>query len=988
MARGIGYVVAVGCSVVLAVSCGPSIGGLMATKGGGGRETIVVNPTVQVAGVGAYSASSNVSLTSTTTPPGQPLEGQLDGGAWQAVGSPWNLVGLAEGSHTARVRVRGQPDSQQTLTWVVDTIAPAAPSGVTVAATADNLRVSWTAGSDAGSGLLRYTVHYGTAPGDLAEEVTITAPAVAADVPGVVACQRYWVTVTCHDQAGNVSSTTSEVPCRANCGGDGAFLGTAMVLPDFPSVVAQGDFDGDGIVDLVVGSDTQLLVLHGNGSDGRGDGTFALAQTLSAGSSVAEVVVADVDGDRLDDLVILNDTQVRVYLGQGTDGVGNGQFALLGGFSASLSVPEALVVRDFDADGILDIVVGNWGSNSLAVFGGNGSGGVPNGTYSLLGTVATGTAPGAIAVGDFNADGIADLAVACQSGVECLVTHLGNGSDGRGNGTFGAMQTWLSGGFVAGDVLVADHNGDGIDDLVCTLALANAVCFLAGSGSGGRGTGVFYLDEVVGVGVRPWGLAAGEFTGDSRTDFVSFSYLEDGATLLQANGEHGRPDGTYTTSQVGGSGSRLFRGLAADLDGNGSLDLVSTDLDGALLILRANGSRGLGDGTFGDRINDLGILGTGFGVTAGDLDGDRVLDLVVAGFTVPSGGGSDFVTYYQGPEVDGLGTGEFLSGTLQFVGSGPYATVFGDFDRNRISDVAVVCSDLDLRGGGDRVDVLLGDGTNGVGTGGVGSVNSTNVGTTPRGIVAGDFDDDAITDLAVVDNGAGTVTILLGNGTGGRGDGTFTAQTPIAVGTGPMGLTAGDFDADGITDLAVALRAGDGAGSVRVLLGGGTDGAGDGTFTAGGLTSLAGGLYGVTAGDFDADGITDLVVSVYRSVGATSSSGFFVLLGNGSDGRGDGTFTASGEVAAGGNVTAVTAGDWNGDRILDLALARDDATLAILIGNGTAGRGDGTFGVVTSVAIGIAAFGLTNADLDGDGALDLIAVGFEQMAIRFGNRRE
>ena len=59
------------------------------------------------------------------------------------------------------------------------------------------------------------------------------------------------------------------------------------------------------------------------------------------------------------------------------------------------------------------------------------------------------------------------------------------------------------------------------------------MCFLAGSGSGGRGTGTFYLDEVVGTGTRPWGLVRGDFTGDQLADYVALSYLQAGATSAQ-----------------------------------------------------------------------------------------------------------------------------------------------------------------------------------------------------------------------------------------------------------------------------------------------------------------------------------------------------------------------------------------------------------------------------------------------------------------------
>jgi hypothetical protein len=88
---------------------------------------------------------------------------------------------------------------------------------------------------------------------------------------------------------------------------------------------------------------------------------------------------------------------------------------------------------------------------------------------------------------------------------------------------------------------------------------------------------------------------------------------------------------------------------------------------------------------------------------------------------------------------------------------------------------------------------------------------------TVHAIVAGDFNGDGRTDLAVANSGSNTVSVLLGNG-----DGTFQNQVVYAVGSHPVALVAGDFNGDGLTDLAVANQLDN---TVSVLLGNG-----DGTF--------------------------------------------------------------------------------------------------------------------------------------------------------------
>jgi hypothetical protein len=95
-----------------------------------------------------------------------------------------------------------------------------------------------------------------------------------------------------------------------------------------------------------------------------------------------------------------------------------------------------------------------------------------------------------------------------------------------------------------------------------------------------------------------------------------------------------------------------------------------------------------------------------------------------------------------------------------------------------------------------------------------------------RNVIAGDWNGDGIPDLAV--SGIG-VRLLYGNGTGGRGNGTFTQGPNVATGPVPHHMATGDFDMDGVTDLAVCNTS---TNTVSVLLGNGTAGAPDGTFAA------------------------------------------------------------------------------------------------------------------------------------------------------------
>src|SRR5215510_3491292 len=197
--------------------------------------------------------------------------------------------------------------------------------------------------------------------------------------------------------------------------------------PD-PVSVAVGDFNGDGIQDLAVANHEAydgpdgISVLLGNG-----DGTFQEAINFGSGGNVASfVAVGDFNGDGVQDLVVANSGDfdsgnISVLLGNG-----DGTFQAAVNFGAGNN-PSSIAVGDFNGDGIQDLTVahGFFGSNSVSVLLGNG-----DGTFQEGVNYGTGFAPSFVAVADFNGDGVQDLAVA-NEGSNNVSVLLGNG-----DGTF------------------------------------------------------------------------------------------------------------------------------------------------------------------------------------------------------------------------------------------------------------------------------------------------------------------------------------------------------------------------------------------------------------------------------------------------------------------------------------------------------------------------------------------------------------------------
>jgi hypothetical protein len=179
------------------------------------------------------------------------------------------------------------------------------------------------------------------------------------------------------------------------------------------------------------------------------------------------------------------------------------------------------------------------------------------------------------------------------------------------------------------------------------------------------------------------------------------------------------------------------------------------------------------------------------------------------------------------------------------------------------------------------------------------------VGVNPSYVISGDFNGDGIPDLAVANQGSNAVSLLLG-----IGDETLQTAANFPVSTAPVGLAAGDFNGDGILDLAVANF---NSNNVTMLLG-----TGDGSFLAGvdfpaGVTPAS-----IVAGDFNGDGRPDLAVTNQNTNTVTVLVNTVplqagILLPS--------SFQSAGSFAVGSGPRSLAAGDINLDWKLDLASA-------------------------------------------------------------------
>lgn len=325
------------------------------------------------------------------------------------------------------------------------------------------------------------------------------------------------------------------------------------------------------------------------------------------------------------------------------------------------------------------------------------------------------------------------------------------------------------------------------------------------------------------VGTLPFANAVGDFNGDHILDIAVCNYSSNNVSVLLGKG-----DGTFEPAVNYTVGTEPSAITVADLNNDGVPDIAVADEIGktiAVLINKADGT-----GTFQPAV----LYPAGQaprGIVAGDTRGIGIMDLVVANNL----GGN--VTVFLGN-----GDGTFKAGVNYIADQNPKSVVLGYFNADNHLDIAVANHNT------NDVSILIG---NGDGT--FQAPVNYPVGLDPRHVLAFDFNKDGKIDLVTANGGEATVSILYGNG-----DGTFQPQVKYTASTSPRWLAVADYNNDGFLDIATSNYD---AQSVSVLLGTGSSTAGQ-AFLAPKNYVVGKNPTGLVAGDFNGDGLPDIAVTI------------------------------------------------------------------------------------------------------------------------------
>jgi hypothetical protein len=342
-------------------------------------------------------------------------------------------------------------------------------------------------------------------------------------------------------------------------------------------MVAAGDLDGDGRVDVVSPNrDSGMIsIFQGIGEAGvLGANSFAARIDLPTGGTPMAVALGDMDGDGKLDIVVANrEGLISVFRNIGSAGPMNvNSFAPRVDFASSDGDLRTLALGDLDGDGRLDMVAGsgNWRMMVFRNLGGEGSVSFARSfELSAMGQVV------ALALGDLDGDHKLDIVACGFDGYKASIY--------RNVGAAGALSAFsfdsrydLSLGFYPAGIALADLNGDNRLDLVAINYAGGDIYVYQNVGSPASPTaGLFGARVEFPAAVGCFTVAIGDINGDGKPDISVANNLQNSISVFLNTGTNA----TITTASLAArrdfpasSGPRAV--LLADVDGDGKLDLV------------------------------------------------------------------------------------------------------------------------------------------------------------------------------------------------------------------------------------------------------------------------------------------------------------------------------------------------------------------------------------------------------------------------------
>ncbi len=738
--------------------------------------------------------------------------------------------------------------------------------------------------------------------------------------------------------------------------GDGVFVADAVYDPgDFPSCVAIGDLDGNGLNDLAI---TNVIAGTVSVMINAGAATFPTRVPYAVGTKPRSVVMADLDGDTDLDLAVANGQANTVSILKNN---GDGTLAVQVSYAVT-NIPDFsvllvafggpyLAVGDVDGDQDIDLAVPV--STGVSILKNNG-----NGTFAPQTTFPSGGSVWAVAIGDIDGDLDADL-IAARFASDVISVLKNNG-----NATFAAPTTFSvvpgeqSGIYEPATVALGDLDGDG--DLDLAGGLTSSVDFLPVWKNQGDGT--FGDIEMVFADERPRVVHVADVNVDAHLDLAVFAFgstteklcslLNDGTGAVITEQPAVDPFAPPTPNPWVDASQIEF----LDLDNDGHLDLVVLSPGDPMpnLAVELN----LGQAGFSNPVH---YAVEGFypnSMAIADLDGDSDWDIVLAGPETITSSTPGFLAAFLNS-----GDGNLLGPTL--------------YPTNGLSSRYVTLADVDNDLDSDAIVTnLSSDSLSLFVNSGFGEFEGTIVIEVPMPspyfIVSGDVDNDGHSDLAITQLGGPQVLLMWGTGIGTFIPGPIYEFQPKAA-----RAALADLDDDCDLDLVVSSD----NTTTQAITFTTMMNVGFGEFDSPVVYWLEGSrdAGAIAPVDADSDGNLDVVIATRHAIS--------LFLGSG-----DGSLMAGGSYGTGRDVQFIAAGDLDGDGNVDLGSADLGSDSFSILWNQNCATPQHASDLDADGDVDLADFlllleclggpgvcspglcnppGFANSDLDGDGDVDL-----------------